>query len=298
LGRTTLTLFSSLIIKIVALGIIKVIPFTTMVSYSTHSQCCYKKEKTFMPIRCLCVDDEPLARQGIKLALTPFKDFQLVGEFSSADEVLNADICNIDVMFVDIEMPRKNGFSMLHEWQGSPPIIIFITAYDQYAVKAFEQHALDYVLKPIDEDRFANVIDRIRQQLSQKNQAVNSEDLLKTVKTLQNKIMRESKSISVKTDDGYFRVDVSKIIYVESVGDHVCIHLQSRQLITRQTLKYYIAELSEFGFYQVHKSYLVNVLHIKQAMKLRFSDYELTLSNNINIRLSRRYKSVLGNLNT
>lgn len=249
-----------------------------------------------MPIRCLCVDDEPLARLGVKLALTPYKDFQLVAEYSSADEMFKSGVCDIDVIFVDIEMPRKSGFTIIDEWQGTPPLIIFITAYEQYAVKAFEQQAFDYVLKPIDEDRFADVIARTRRQLSKKNQTVNSTALLKMVKTLQKQITTKNKNISIKTDGGYFRVDVSNIIYVESVGDHVCIHLQGTQLITRQTLKYYLAELSEFGFYQVHKSYLVNGLHIKQAMKLRFSDYQLTLSNNINIRLSRRYKSVLGSL--
>ncbi len=251
-----------------------------------------------MSIRCLCIDDEPHARQGVKLALAPYDDFQLVGQFGSADEALNSTISNIDIIFLDIEMPRKSGFTMLKEWQGTLPIIVFITAYDQYAIKAFEQQALDYVLKPIDENRFAAVIDRARVQISQKNLSANAEFLLKTIETLQKQITTASKSISVKTDDGYFRIKVSQIIYIESVGDHVCIHLQDRQLITRQTLKYYIAELAEFGFYQVHKSYLANATHIKQTIKLRFSDYKLVLSNDINIRLSRRYNDVLSRLIT
>lgn len=249
-----------------------------------------------MTIRCICVDDEPHARQGIKLALAPYEDFKLVAEFASADDVLNSNIGSIDIMFMDIEMPRKSGFSILNEWQGTLPLIVFITAYEQYAIKAFEQQALDYVLKPIDEERFANVIDRARTQLTQKSKAANSEILLKTIEVLQKKVVKVAKNISVKTDDGYFRVNVSEIIYLESVGDHVCIHMQHKQLITRKTLKHYIVELSEYGFYQVHKSYLVNAQQVKQARKLRFSDYELNLSNNKNIRLSRRYKSILGQL--
>lgn len=249
-----------------------------------------------MPIRCVCVDDEPLARQGINLALAPYQDFQLVAEFDAVDDLLDAVPPNIDVIFLDIEMPRKNGFSMLNEWQGELPLIVFITAYDQYAVKAFEQQALDYVLKPIDDQRFACVIDRIRKQISQQSQAAASDSLLSSVETLQRQLTKTAKSISVKTDDGYFRLNVSDIIYLESVGDHVCIHLKDKQLITRQTLKHYIAELSEFGFYQVHKSYQVNAEHVKQAKKLRFNDHQLILTNNENIRLSRRYKSVLNNL--
>lgn len=249
-----------------------------------------------MTIRCICVDDEPHARQGIKLALAPYEDFQLVAEFASVEDVLNSDLSHIDIMFIDIEMPRKNGFSILNEWQGVLPLIVFITAYEQYAVKAFEQQALDYVLKPIDEDRFASVIDRARTQLTQKSKAANSELLLETIKDLQQKAVKETKNISVKTDEGYFRLNVNEILYLESVGDHVCIHMQHKQLITRQTLKHYIVELSEYGFYQVHKSYLINAQQVKQAKKLRFGDYELSLSNNKNIRLSRRYKSILGQL--
>ena len=249
-----------------------------------------------MTFRCICVDDELHARQGIKLALTPYEDFQLVAEFASVEDVLNSELSHIDIMFIDIEMPRKSGFSILNEWQGVLPLIVFITAYEQYAVKAFEQQALDYVLKPIDEDRFASVIDRARTQLTQKSKAANSELLLKTIEVLQNKVVKETKNISVKTDEGYFRLNVNEILYLESVGDHVCIHMQHKQLITRQTLKHYIVELSEYGFYQVHKSYLVNAQQVKQARKLRFSDYELSLSNNKNIRLSRRYKSILGHL--
>ncbi len=249
-----------------------------------------------MPIRCICVDDEPHARQGVKLALAPYEDFQLVGEFASADDVLKSDFGHIDIMFLDIEMPRKSGFSMLSEWQGTLPQIVFITAFKQYAVKAFEQHALDYVLKPIDENRFATVIERARTQLNQKSQVANLESLRNTIEVLQNKIVKQAKNISVKTDDGYFRLNVSDILYLESVGDHVCIHMQHQQLITRKTLKHYIVELSEYGFYQVHKSYLVNAQQVKQARKLRFSDYELSLSNDTNIRLSRRYKSILGQL--
>jgi len=249
-----------------------------------------------MPIRCICVDDEPHARQGVRLALAPYEDFQLVAEFACADDALNSVLNNIDIMFIDIEMPRKSGFSLLNEWQGTLPHIVFITAYEQYAVKAFEQQALDYLLKPIDEDRFASVIERARSRLTQQSQAANSESLLKTIEVLQNQVVKQAKNISIKTDEGYFRLNVNDILYLESVGDHVCIHTQHKQLITRKTLKHYIVELSEFGFYQVHKSYLVNAQQVKQAKKLRFNDYELSLSNNENIRLSRRYKSILGQL--
>lgn len=249
-----------------------------------------------MPIRCISVDDELHGRQGLEIALTPFEDFELVQQFDSAESLLNAGVNDIDVLFLDIEMPRSSGFELLAQWQGTLPIVIFVTAYDQYAVQAFEQQALDYLLKPIEQNRFAKVIGRIRQQLQQKISTTQVISQLKTIELLKTQLSRQAKSISVKTDTGYVRVKVSEITHIESVGDHVCINLLDQQLITRQTLKYYIVDLSEYGFHQVHRSYLVNAQHVKKINKLRFRDHQLVLSNEQSVRLSRRYSSVLEHL--
>ena len=246
-----------------------------------------------MSIRCLCVDDEPLARQGIRLALKPHSDFELVGEFGTVEEALTAVNGDIDLLFLDIEMPRQDGFDLLKQWPETLPLVVFVTAYDHYAVKAFEHRALDYVLNPIDQERFTAVLERARAHLMQERRADRSDRLLKVVKDLQNQMSKQEESLSVKTDDGYFRVKLSEVICLESVGDHVCLHLKDRQLITRQTLKHYIASLAESGFYQVHKSYLVNKSHVERVTKLRFGDGELLMSDQRVIRLSRRFNSVL-----
>lgn len=249
-----------------------------------------------MPIRCISVDDELHGRQGLEIALAPFEDFELVQQYDSAESLLNSDVNGIDVLFLDIEMPRKTGLELLAQWQGTLPIVIFVTAYDQYAVQAFEQQALDYLLKPIEQNRFAKVINRIRQQLQQKINTTQVISQLRTIEQLKAQLSRKDKRISVKTDNGYVRVKVSEITHIESVGDHVCINLISQQLITRQTLKHYIVDLLEYGFYQVHRSYLVNAQHVKQVNKLRFRDHQLVLSNEQSVRLSRRYSSVLEHL--
>jgi len=250
-----------------------------------------------MTINFICVDDEPLARQGLKLAVAPYPDFHLVAEFGAADEALAADqnkeLDNIDVIFVDIEMPRQNGFDMIQQWRQPLPIVVFITAYDQYAVKAFEEQALDYLLKPIDEDRFAQVVERIKQRLLQQNDSVTSEQLTQVVEKLRKKLSKNQAEISVKTDEGYYRIKLSDLLYIESVGDHVCLNLKDKQLITRCTLKKYVAELEEHGFHQIHKTLLVNASHVKQVAKLRFGDSEVTMSNGSRLRASRRYKSAI-----
>jgi len=246
-----------------------------------------------MAIRCICVDDEPMAREGIALAIKPFNELELVADFSSGEDLLNNYPNNIDVIFLDIEMPRLNGFELLQKLPQPLPLVIFVTAYNQYAIKAFEAQALDYVLKPIEEERFAQVVARIKKQFGQPQNIENNDSLLKVVNALQQKIQKSEATISVKTDDGYFRINLSDILYVESVGDHVCFHLINQQLISRNTLKHYVLELAEHGFHQVHKSSLVNSKHITKLEKLRFGDCQIELSNQVLLRVSRRYKSTL-----
>ena len=253
-----------------------------------------------MTIRCICIDDEPVARQGISIALAQFHDFELAAQYQAADEYLSDIKANsapkVDVLFVDIEMPRMSGFELIECYPNELPLVVFVTAYDQYAVKAFEHQALDYVLKPINEERFKQVIDRIRKSVASPQPEKQVEKLLKKISILKQQVRVNDANISVKTDDGYFRIKVANILYIESVGDHVCIHLKDKQVITRSTLKHYAAELQEHGFYQIHKSSIINKKHVVNVKKLRFSDYEVELSNQVLLRLSRRYKSAINEL--
>ena len=250
-----------------------------------------------MTIRCICIDDEPLARQGIKLALQPYTNFELVAQYGAADEYLKEveakNAPEADVLFVDIEMPRMSGFELIEQLTSKLPLIVFVTAYDQYAIKAFEQQALDYILKPIVEDRFSQVIERIEKAFLQPRVMEETESLKKRISILKQQITLDEATLSIKTDEGYFRVKVADILFIESVGDHVCIHLSQSQLITRKTLKSYVEELSEHGFHQVHKSSLVNIKHVESIKKLRFADYQITMSNKKELKVSRRYKSIM-----
>lgn len=252
-----------------------------------------------MNIRCISVDDEPLAREGIRIALSNYKDFELIAEFGDVDSTLSNLPTNLDVIFIDIEMPRQDGFSLLSQWPGALPLVVFVTAYDKYAIKAFENQALDYVLKPIDEQRFEKVIDRIRQQFHQRQISPSlkeTEHLRKVINGLKQKLVAQEAEICVKTDEGYFQIKLAELLYLEAVGDHVCFHFNGKQLITRNTLKYYIAQLQEHNFYQVHKSFLVNAEHVKQVIKLRFGDHQLLMSDTTKLKLTRHYKSVIEHL--
>ena len=246
-----------------------------------------------MTIRCISIDDESLARKGLALQLNRYSDFELVGQFSDPQELLINLPVDIDLMFVDIEMPRLNGFDLLKQLPQPLPIIVFVTAYDQYAIRAFENQALDYVLKPIDQRRFEQVIKRVRDIFEQQKQVESSDKLLKTIDELQSQIAQPEPELSVKTDEGYFQIKLNELYYLEAAGDHVCLHFENKQLITRGTLKKYEVQLTEKGFCRIHKSYIVNARKVRQLTKARFGDYQLSLLNGIELRVSRNYKSVL-----
>lgn len=242
--------------------------------------------------KCICIDDEPLARLGLETALRQYEQLELVASFASGIDAITDCPDNIDVMFIDIEMPMLNGFETLQRWPGKLPIVIFVTAYDQYAIKAFEHDALDYVLKPIQELQFARVVEKINKQLSHKQAVINAELLQQKIAQLAKNHPIHQKQISVKTDDGYFSINSKDILWLESVNDHVCIKLSSRELIVRSTLKQFIAELQDAGFEQIHRSYVVNESQVKKISRAKLADYEVEMSNGETLRMSRRYKSL------
>ncbi|NQZ82205.1 MAG: response regulator transcription factor [Colwellia sp.] len=249
-----------------------------------------------MAIRWLSIDDEALARKGLAMALSLYPDFECIKQYSDVEDLLNDLPIKIDVLFVDIEMPSLSGFELLNVWPEPIPLVVFVTAYDQYAVQAFENQALDYLVKPIKQNRLGQVVERIRGNLQQQKQATSSELLLQTINNLKQQIHSNEAEICIKTDDGYFQVKVIEVLYLEAAGDHVCLHFANSHLITRDTLKNFLARLNEYRFCQIHKSFMVNLSHVKQFAKLRFGDYELVLSNDIKLRLSRNYKSVISQL--
>jgi len=251
-----------------------------------------------MVIRWLSIDDEALARKGLAMALSLYPDFECIKQYGDVEDLLNDLPKKIDVLFVDIEMPSLSGFELLNIWPEPLPLVVFVTAYDQYAVQAFENQALDYLVKPIKKNRLAQVVERIRQNIRQQKQVSSSEQLLQTINNLKQQMHSNDAEICIKTDDGYFQVKINELLYVEAAGDHICLHFANSHLITRDTLKNFLAKLNEQGFYQIHKSFMVNVSHVKQFTKLRFGDYDLVLSNGHELRLSRNYKSVISQLTT
>ena len=204
-----------------------------------------------MKIRTLIVDDEPHAREGIRIRLREFKQIQIVDECSSGMEAVKSiNVLHPDLLFLDIQMPEMNGFEVLKKITVHPvPVIIFVTAFDKYAIQAFECHAIDYVLKPIREDRFKNALHAALSEISHRNLELYATKLKSVVNdyleiTEEIPGVYEAPSpqkkyldrLMIKSKDSVSVIPVIDIEWIESAGDYVYVHANAQKHILRETL--------------------------------------------------------------
>ena len=222
--------------------------------------------------RTIVVDDEPLARQTLSLLLSREQDFQVVAECGhGADAIEAIRRERPDVLFLDVQMPEVDGFEMLRRLGASEvPALIFVTAFDRYALKAFEQHALDYLLKPFSDERFAVVIERTRVRL--REHAVAS---------------AQRRQLIVR--DGSLRLAIphEEIVWIEAEDYCARIHLQARTLLVRESLSALARALSTGEFVRVHRSAIVNVARIRAIEPMVSGDQRLTLGDGTVLKVSR-----------
>jgi len=200
-------------------------------------------------VRCLIVDDEPLARNVIEQYISEVAGLQLVNSCSGALEAMDAIRKEeIDLVFLDINMPQMTGLNLVRTLS-KPPLIIFTTAYSQYAVDGFELDALDYLVKPIDFERFLKAVNKAFIRLDE----------------MDNKNMRMGKQnfISIKSDKKIHKLDLDKIQYIQAYGDYVKINYNDTVIVTHKTMKDLDMQLSGKSFLRIHKSFIVNLLHIR-----------------------------------
>jgi len=247
-----------------------------------------------MTIKCWIIDDEPAAHKGILIALKAHVDFEVVYHGYSVEQASLEPLVKPDMVFLDIEMPMKNGFELLKLWPESLPHIVFITAYSQYAVTAFNNNALDYLLKPLDQARFDIMINKVRQRINEQKLMLKQS----AVEDFYNQIQRQESllELSVKTNDGLYRIKQKDIIYIESVSSHLAFHYGDKVLLSRDSFKRLVLELDPKFFFRIHKSNIVNSNHVIKAEKGRFGDGILKMSNQHQVKMSRRYNQILQKL--
>jgi two-component system, LytTR family, response regulator len=242
-----------------------------------------------MKTRVLIVDDEPIARRGIRRYLAKHNDIEVVGEAAngiSAVEQINK--LHPDIVFLDVQMPDLDGFGVIENVEPltSPgPVYIFITAHDVHAIRAFEVHAVDYLLKPYDKERFARALAHARQVLEQRGKThLGLEPLLQSLRSL-----HPLERFAVKNKKRIFFVPVSNVLWIEATGNYACIHTAKDSHLLRETLTNLEEKLAPQHFIRVRKSAIVNSACIREIRPMFDGVYDIVLTEGTVVTSSRRY---------
>jgi two-component system, LytTR family, response regulator len=242
-----------------------------------------------MKTRVLIVDDEPIARRGIRRYLGKHNDIEVVGEAAngiSAVEQINE--LHPDIVFLDVQMPDLDGFGVIENVEpstGHAPVYVFVTAHDAHAIRAFEVHAVDYLLKPYDKERFTKALVHALQVVEQRGTANRAlEPLLKSLRTL-----RPFERFVVKDTKRIFFVPVSNVLWIEAMGNYTCIHTAKDSHLLRETLARLEEKLAPHHFIRVRKSAIVNGACIREIRPMFDGVYDIVLAEGTVVTSSRRY---------
>jgi two-component system LytT family response regulator len=259
----------------------------------------------------LIVDDESLARRGLVHRLKNIADIEIVGEARNGREALNLiSEKKPDLVFLDIQMPGISGFEVVQQLDvETMPVILFLTAYDEYAVRAFEVNALDYILKPIDEERLHQVLEKVRANLRQKRALKHKRLLLKLVsdisgetissieeldkKEVTDLVQKEPSRLAIRDGGRTTWVNQNNIEWIDAAGDYMCVQAQGVTYIMRKTMKELETELDGSILQRIHRSTIVNIRQVKELESHINGEYFLTLDSGHRVKLSRTYKEKL-----
>ncbi|GLT01570.1 DNA-binding response regulator [Sphingobium jiangsuense] len=263
-----------------------------------------------MTIRTILVDDESLAIQGLSLRLEAHPDVEIVETCQNGREAIRAiKTHKPDLVFLDIQMPGFDGFSVVAGTMDiEPPLFVFVTAYSDHAIRAFEAQAVDYLMKPVDEQRLADALERVRQRLADKRQAQEAERLREVLAEVAPEAMssfdtdedesapsasRYEKLINIKDRGQIFRVDVDSIERIDAAGDYMCIYTADNSLILRETMKDLEKRLDPRNFQRVHRSTIVNLSQVRQVKPHTNGECFLILESGAQVKVSRSYRDVV-----
>ena len=265
-----------------------------------------------MTIRTIIVDDEPLARRGLELRLQGAPDISIVRQCANGREAI-ASIAEDqpDLMFLDIQMPGISGLDVVAQVpQESMPMVVFVTAFDRYAINAFEAHALDYLLKPVDETRLAAALDRVRAQWQQRQALAQREQLMALLADLTGKgeispdalaqsaaqgaepaaTRRYATMLPIRSGRETLRLDVATIDWIDAAGDYMCLHAAGQTHVLRATMKELEEMLDPLVFQRVHRSTIVNLARVRSLRPHLNGECFLKLQSGQEIKLSRSFR--------
>lgn len=230
--------------------------------------------------KAIIVDDERLARQELRKLLAPFTEIEVVDEASNADEALDKiDQHSPDIIFLDINMPGKSGFDLLQELDKSPAVI-FTTAYDEYAVKAFEVNALDYIVKPIEPKRLAEAINKLMESVQKENQAIQE--------AARKGLLGENDQVFIKDGERCWFIKLGEIRLIESVGNYAKVYFSSYKPLILKSLNALEERLDDKVFFRANRKHIVNLRMVDKVEPYFNGGLQLELKGGEKIEISRR----------
>jgi two-component system LytT family response regulator len=255
-------------------------------------------------LRTLLVDDEPLARSLVRELLADFPEMTIAGECQNGTEALAAlQTGAYDVVFLDVQMPDLDGVQVLQRLQAagqSLPLVVFVTAYDQYAVAAFALHAVDYLLKPLDPDRFAECVRRVQQQAAQHQRQAIGADLAALLRAwpaaaglAPTPPIEYQDRFVVKQPERQFFVPAAEVFYLEATGSGVLLHTARAAHPVRAALAQLAERLDPAHFLRIHRSFVINTNHIVEFKSWAHGEYLFRMANGQHVTSSRSYNAAI-----
>jgi len=248
-------------------------------------------------IRTIIADDEELARRGLRALSQRYEELELVCECRNGREAVEAiHRHRPDLVFLDVQMPGKTGFDVISAITDGPrPHVVFVTAYDKFALRAFEVHALDYLLKPVNEERFDAAVERVREAMSHATDSAMLQRFSQAAAELQvaasPSMATAMDRLPIKANGRIIILRLSEIDWIEADGDYVSIHARGKSWLMRETIAAVELRLALSGFVRIHRSTLVNAEQVKELRPRDKGEYTVVLNDGTELKLTRNYRA-------
>lgn len=247
------------------------------------------------PIRVMIVDDEPPARRNLRALLKCDPEVELIKECGNGKDAVESIHALVpDLVFLDVQMPELDGFAVLEQLAGQPlPVIIFVTAYDQYALKAFEVSALDYLLKPFSDERFRKALEQAKRQIAQQDASELGRKLLRLMSEVKTETPRYLTRLMIRTTGRVLFVRAEEIDWIEAYDNYVRLHTGGKAHLLRQTMNELEASLNPAQFARIHRSTIVNLDRVQELQPQFNGEALVVLRDGTELKLSRNRREAL-----
>ncbi|MDB4947353.1 MAG: yehT 1 [Gemmatimonadetes bacterium] len=248
-------------------------------------------------IRAIVVDDEPLARDLLRTMLAAEPDMEIVGEYGNGEDAVNAILEDTpDLVFLDVQMPELDGFGVINAVGiERMPVVVFVTAFDQYALQAFDAHALDYLLKPFDEERLQRTLRRVRERLQKSPLGQVSQRMLALLEQLDTR-NRYVERLVIRQEGRATFLPVRDIDWIEADGKQICVHAGAARHVLREGMSRVEAQLDPAEFLRIHRSTIVRIDRIREIQPWFQGDYVVIMRDGTQLTSSRGYRDRLKDL--